>query len=423
MTFRRISVAVLLAASGALALASPRLVGSIPAELPTRLTDQQFWKLSDDLSEPDGVFQSDNLLSNELVFARAVPDLVARIKPGGVYLGVGPEQNFTYIAALKPKMAFITDVRRGNLHLHLMYKALFELSANREEFVSRLFTKPRPANSLPPGASAKELFAAFWETPTSDENVYAANLNAILEHLTKRRGLPLSSDDREGIARVYRAFHWYGPGMIYSARTGLSTPVGGRGTTYRDLMTQADASGQEYSYLASEESFNAVKELESRNLIVPVVGNFAGPKALKAVGSYVRDRGAIVNVFYLSNVESYLRRAGTAWTDFCKSVATFPLDETSVFIRPMGNGLPTTVHSLMANIGTPTGGVNGFTGVTFVTGTTGSADTQVRFVTVSGTNSARSALDPIAEEIKACASASRPSASTRTTSESGRAGR
>ena len=97
------------------------------------------------MSEPNGAFTSDNLLSNERVFARLVPELVAKTKPGGVYLGVGPEQNFTYIAAMRPRMAFITDIRRGNLHLQLMYKALFELSADRAEFVSRLFTKPRPA--------------------------------------------------------------------------------------------------------------------------------------------------------------------------------------------------------------------------------------------------------------------------------------
>ena len=56
---------------------------------------------------------------------------------------MGPEQNFTYIAALEALIAFVIDIRRGNLHLQLMYKALFELSADRAEFFSRLFTKPR----------------------------------------------------------------------------------------------------------------------------------------------------------------------------------------------------------------------------------------------------------------------------------------
>ena len=74
--------------------------------------------------------------------------LATRVKPGGVYLGVGPEQNFTYIAAMRPRIAFITDIRRGNLHLHLLYKALFELSANRAEFVGAPVHARAPAGSL-----------------------------------------------------------------------------------------------------------------------------------------------------------------------------------------------------------------------------------------------------------------------------------
>ena len=95
--------------------------------LPARLTDEEFWALSQDSSEPNGQFQSDNLVSNEQYLQYVVPDLVKRVPAGGVYLGVGPEQNFTYIAAIKPKMVFITDIRRGNLCMHLMYKAIFEI--------------------------------------------------------------------------------------------------------------------------------------------------------------------------------------------------------------------------------------------------------------------------------------------------------
>src|SRR5215831_21082990 len=112
--------------------------------LPAQLSDQEFWKLSTESSEPDGTFRSDNLLSNELYFQYVIPDLVKTAKSERVYMGVGPEQNFTYIAALKPKMVFIVDIRRGNLDLHLMYKAIFEMSKDRADFVSLLFSKKRP---------------------------------------------------------------------------------------------------------------------------------------------------------------------------------------------------------------------------------------------------------------------------------------
>src|SRR5262249_12313095 len=119
--------------------------GAVSNELPTRLGDQAFWKLVMDVSEPNGTFRSDNLVSNEIRFQWVLPDLTRTVRPGGVYLGVGPEQNFTYIAALRPKLAFILDVRRGNVDLHLMYKALFDLSTDRADFVSRLLSRKRPA--------------------------------------------------------------------------------------------------------------------------------------------------------------------------------------------------------------------------------------------------------------------------------------
>ena len=134
--------------------------------LPSRLGDDEFWALSEQLSESDGYFRSDNLLSNELYYPEVIAPLVARVKPGRVYLGVGPEQNFNFIAAIKPTMAFITDIRRGNLHAQLMYKALFELSQDRAEFISRLFTKPRP-ETLTAQSSAMAIMQAFWDVDSS----------------------------------------------------------------------------------------------------------------------------------------------------------------------------------------------------------------------------------------------------------------
>jgi hypothetical protein len=302
------------------------------SDLPDRLSDQEFWRLTEDLSEPNGYFRSDNLLSNEQTFARVVPELVVRMKPGGVYLGVGPEQNFTYIAAIKPKMAFIIDIRRGNLHLHLMYKALFELSADRAEFVGRLFTRMRP-EGLTSQATARELFQAYGAAEPASDEVYRANLRAIEDVLVRKHKLPLSSQDLSGIDYVYRNFFTWGPAITWSSNT--SANRSGRGVTYAALMMQIDSQGQELGYLATEERFRMLKDLEARNLIVPVVGDFGGPKAIRAVGAYLRDRGATVSAFYLSNVEQYLRQ-DSKMPAFCRNSATLPLDDASLFIRPGG---------------------------------------------------------------------------------------
>src|SRR5436309_2757106 len=150
---------------------------AVAASLPVELTDHEFWKLSKDSSEEDGFFRSDNLLSNETSFQYLIPDVLKTAKQGRVYLGVGPEQNFTYIVALKPAMAVIIDIRHGNLDVHLMYKALFELSKDRAEFVSRLFSRTRPSG-LTTKSTADEIFRAYLTAGGSKE-IYEENLKAI----------------------------------------------------------------------------------------------------------------------------------------------------------------------------------------------------------------------------------------------------
>ena len=306
--------------------------------LPPELSDQEFWSLTEKFSEPDGYFRSnsgspDNLLSNENTVSTVAAALATRVKPSGVYLGVGPEQNFTYIAAMKPRFAVITDIRRGNLHLHLMYKALFEMSETRTEFVARLFNRSKPAG-ITTKATAREMMAAVLNAEPGEEAAFAANLKAISDHLMKTRHLPLSAGDLAGIEYVYRNFYRFGPAIHYTSSIGNTRP----GTTYAELMAASDReTGANRTYLASEENFAIVKVLESKNLIVPIVGDFAGPKALRAVGTYLKAQGAVVTAFYVSNVEMYLQRNGV-WKAFCANVTALPLDAASTFIRPSGSG-------------------------------------------------------------------------------------
>src|SRR5688572_28983971 len=106
--------------------------------LPAQLSDKEFWKIVTDFSEPNGVYIFENFVSNEDDYQVVLPELKKTFNPGSIFVGVGPEQNLTYISALKPKVAFIVDIRRQNLLEHLLYKAVFELSADRVEFLSRL---------------------------------------------------------------------------------------------------------------------------------------------------------------------------------------------------------------------------------------------------------------------------------------------
>jgi len=311
-------------------------------QIPASLTADQFWKLSVELSEPAGFFRSENLVSNEHTYQYVIPALKKAVLPGGIYLGVAPDQNFTYMAAIRPRMAFILDIRRGNLLEHLMYKALFELSADRAEFVSRLFSKARPAG-LTESTTVYALFSAYARVTTSDV-LYRRNLAAIKDHLVRVRAMPLTAEDLTQLESIYFSFFWEGPGLRYSSPPPVTTagtlrpgPGGGGGRmtffpSYEDQIVQTDWDGTPRSYLATEDNFRFIKGLEQKNLIVPVVGNFAGPKALRSIGRYLRERLTPVTAFYVSNVEQYLYQ-DNLFDTFARNVSVLPADARSTFIR------------------------------------------------------------------------------------------
>jgi hypothetical protein len=302
--------------------------------LPGRLSAREFWALSESLSEAHGVFPNDNLISTELGFQKVMPALVGRAPEGGVYLGVGPEQNFTYIAALRPRMAFILDIRRGNRDVHLLHKALFELAADRAEYLSLLFSRPRPAE-VTTSSTVEELFNGI-EREKPSESLFAANLARVRDRLLETHQLPLSADELRWIEFAYRSFFRFGPTLTQFSPREPNEFTRMLTGNYRLLMQATDADGQARGYLSSEARFSFVKDLQARNLIIPVVGDFAGPKAVRAMADWLRARQAVVSAFYLSNVEDYLRRSlarnGT-WREFCLNAATLPIDERSQFIR------------------------------------------------------------------------------------------
>src|SRR4026208_1156893 len=160
--------------------------------LPSEISDKDFWRMIVDFSERGGDFSNENFVSNELQYQDVIPALKTTTKPGGVYIGVGPEQNFTYAAVLQSKLAFVIDIRRQNMLELLMYKALFEISPNRADFVSNLFSRTRPAG-LDTKTTSAALFAAY-ENAKVDADLLAKNLQTIKAYMTKH-GYELTGED------------------------------------------------------------------------------------------------------------------------------------------------------------------------------------------------------------------------------------
>jgi len=326
-----VSLSVIVAATSAIA-------APIERSVPDSFSDKDFWQFFTTMSEEGGSFPSENFVSNEQTYQYVIPTLQRSLSPNGVYLGVGPEQNFTYIANIKPRMAVIFDIRRQNAMAHLMYKALFELSPTRAEFVGKLFSRPLPA-SVGAAANANEIFTAALSAKMSD-SAFDANRNAIFDDLVGKHGFVLTTIDSQSIKHVYTSFFEAGPDINYGYRFGSASAFRPMYSTYAQIQTLTNAAGVNMAFLATEANYQYVRNLHKKNLIIPVVGDFAGPKAIRSVGEYLTKHDARVMAFYLSNVEQYLYRGFDDAARFYKNVETLPLDSTSTFIRsvPPDNG-------------------------------------------------------------------------------------
>jgi hypothetical protein len=251
-----------------------------------------------------------------------------RLNPtaAGAYIGVGPEQNFTYIAAIEPSIAFIVDIRRQNMLEHLLYKALFESAPGRADFVSLLFSR-RPVPELSGDISATELFRAY-SAEKCDRRLLADTADRVIDRLTRQHGFPLDDADRKVTRHVLEMFCTGGPQIDYGF---VNVPSNLTAPSYAELMTATDAQGRNWSYLANDENFARIRNMQLNNLIVPLVGDFAGSKALRTVGQYLKKNGLVVTAFYVSNVEQYLHQDQTA--SFRSNVAALPAAPSSTIIR------------------------------------------------------------------------------------------
>ena len=290
------------------------------------------------LSERGGFFDTDNLISNERSYLHVMPALRESGLSGGAYIGVGPDQNFSYIAQVRPAIAFIVDLRRDNVLLHLFFKALFSMSDTRADYLSLMFGRPIPTPLEEwRNASLDKLIAHVESSQLSDTAVTA--LLARVDDKIKTFGVPLSDSDLTTINRFHRRF--------ISAGLPLKFQTTGRAPqsyypTYRELLLETDRQGRRGNFLASEDDFQFVRSLERRDLVIPVVGDLAGSSALVEIGRLMTSRGDRLSAFYASNVEFYLFADGK-FPLFVENLKQLPHTSRSLIIRSVFGGLGQSV--------------------------------------------------------------------------------
>lgn len=288
-----------------------------------------FAALVERLSERGGDFGGDNLISNEQSYLHVMPALTRAKLSGGAFIGVGPDQNFSYIAQIKPEIAYIIDIRRDNLLLHLFFKAMFAEAPTRIGYLSLLTGRPTPPQ--PEGmadATIDELIAHIdgaQPLPESEQRKIQARLDTVITGF----GVPLTSADRETIAKSRAQFVQAGLSLVFQAR---GQPLRSYYPNLRTLLRENDRAGHQLSFLASEPAFQFVRSLQARHLIVPVVGDVSGSKAMSAIAADIASRGLRLSAFYISNIEYYLYQ-NRNFGPYAENLKRLPHDARSMMIR------------------------------------------------------------------------------------------
>jgi hypothetical protein len=292
------------------------------------LTSDEFRALVTTLSEPDAEFISDNVISNETSYLQIGEQLSRAVTPGGVYLGVGPEQNFTYIALTRPSMAYVIDIRRANMLHHLLYKAMFDAARSRAEFLALLVAHPYEPNGDPGAEGTLEQVIAHAERSKPEKATFDDAHGRLLALIEKSYGFEIDARDRQALKKIHRAFSKRGLDVRFELKEASFRKY----PTLRELLLQTDPQGKALGFMASEDAFRFVQRMQRENRIVPVVGDFAGDRAMPQLAERLVKEGRTVSTFYVSNVEQYLMTGGT-WAKWRRNVEAFPTDGSSLFIR------------------------------------------------------------------------------------------
>jgi hypothetical protein len=202
------------------------------------------------------------------------------------------------------------------------------------EYLARLFGRPVPDNiETWRGKSVEDLAAYIDGASTQGLPAIAAARSQLTESI-RRFGVPLGEQDLQTIDRFHRRFIEEGLDLRFQT---IGRPPQSSYPSYRQLLLETDRVGRHGNYLASEEAFQFVKSLQSRDLVIPVVGNLSGPSALAGIGRLLRDRNERLSAFYTSNVEFYLFGDGT-FPRFVENLSRIPRTDAAVLIRSVFAG-------------------------------------------------------------------------------------
>jgi hypothetical protein len=289
---------------------------------------REFKLLMTGISEPEGYFDSDNFISNERAYLRIIPDMKKQNLRNGAYIGVGPDQNYSYIAAVRPQIAFIMDIRRQNALQHLYFKSLFQLSDTPANYLERLFGKQLTVS--PRKMEMHKISNLLkWIDQAPANSRYGKEKEAEAIRIIRSWDAGLSEADFAAIHRIARAFMDNGPELKF---TSFNRAPKYYYPSYRQLLEETDSEGIQTNYLADEQAFQFIKKLHNENRIIPIVGDLAGSRAMLKIGEELQRRGLTLTCLYVSNVELYLFGREN-WNSYIDNLGRLPSAPNACLIR------------------------------------------------------------------------------------------
>ncbi len=243
-----------------------------PASLVALTDDQRAAFTAGSADEPIPVdihYVQSNETRHDLYF-----DFIAN--KGGAYVGVGSDQNFTMMAALRAEYAFLMDIDYRVVDLHRMYEVLVEANETPRALVDAWHAK----NAVSTRARLDEAFAGL---------------------------------DEKARARLLRGF------------------ATARETVYRHLerVIARNRDGQPSTWLSDPEHYAHIRAMYQTDRVRMMPGNLAGDVSLRTVATACKALGVPVHALYMSNAEEYFKYIPA----FVTSIEGLPTDSSSVVLR------------------------------------------------------------------------------------------
>ncbi len=284
------------------------------------------------------VMNLEYLVSNETDYQNISSYFNETGTDNSVYIGVGPDQNYTYISLCSPKLAFIVDYRPDNQLLHLLFKAIFALSYNRVDYLSLLFSKPIDKSKTSGNIGLSKL-VEYFEYTDGDSQLFDKNLTRILKKIQSFDN-KLTLNEITKIRNIYSEF--FQTHLNLRCRFPRKTSSGMPYPTYKDFLLSTDQNGYCHNFINNDNYFCYVKNKHEKNQILPITGDFSGLNTLSTIGSFCQKHNLLISTIYISNVE-YRLLNDHLFESYMRNLKSLPINDRSIIIRTFYNR-PGEIH-------------------------------------------------------------------------------